>query len=936
MATAVPAVPGPGDDPRRPAWEEPLLKGLAEANLVGVGVGRSSGEVLFANAEMLRLMGRSAADLHAGRLSWLEALSPQSREEVVRRAATAQPPGALAPLEQSFVHQDGSVVHFIGSGAPLPGQDDLHVVVAVDRTAARQAQEDAARAAQALAHLVQSNPFGLVVLDAGLHVQQASQGARLALGLDPGVRGQWLPALMEQRVSAEFAHRAALRLRAVLASGEPYRTPLDAEGASGLAHAFDLRAERVLLSDGRVGVACHFYDLRERRRLEASLRESEARFRSMADSLALIVWVHDAQGRQVWVNDSFCSFFGVTREQLGQDGWTALTHPDDGPGYVDAFALAVQRQTSFHGEVRVQDRQGRWRWIESWAQPRFSGSGEFLGHVGTSADVTDRKATEEALREGRDVIARQHAELELLYRTAPVGLCVLDRELRYVRVNDRLAAINGRPASEHLGRSVQEVLPQLSDQVGALIRQVLQTGQPVTDVELTTSATPGGLDTNTTAGQRSWRVSYVPVPASGDASPGIATVAGVAGVIHETTLERGLERALLEADRRKDAFLATLAHELRNPLAALTHAAHLLQSPVLGEARRAWAGEVVLRQAGQLGRLIDDLMDVSRVTMGRIELRREVLDLADLLGTAAQTAEAMFKARGQHFRVVLPGPGLLRVNGDAARLTQLFQNLLNNAAKYTGEGGHIVLEASLADAGQVRVSVRDDGVGLHGEDLGRIFEMFAQVTASRDRAEGGLGIGLFLVRRLAELHGGRVQASSAGPGCGSEFVVSLPACPSRATPAGADSRDSPDSADAAQASGASVLGLPPTHVEPRPRPREPRRVLVADDNPDMRESLCLLLRGAGCVVRGVADGRSAVQEALDWAPHLVLLDLGMPGLDGHAAAAALRADPRGRALKLVALTGWGQPEDIQRSRVAGFDQHLLKPAALDVLLALLS
>jgi signal transduction histidine kinase/ActR/RegA family two-component response regulator len=372
-----------------------------------------------------------------------------------------------------------------------------------------------------------------------------------------------------------------------------------------------------------------------------------------------------------------------------------------------------------------------------------------------------------------------------------------------------------------------------------------------------------------------------------------------------------LYREVQEADRRKNEFLSMLAHELRNPLAPIRNGVHILRAlggtdPQLREVR-----DMMDRQVQHLVRLVDDLLDLSRITRGKIRLQTEPVDLSGVVARAVETCLPLIDERRQRLSVALP-PQPVRVDGDAVRLAQVVGNLLNNAAKYTEEGGQLWLSAGReGDEGVVRV--RDTGMGIPAEMLASVFDLFTQGDHSLDRSQGGLGIGLTLVRQLVEMHGGRVEAHSEGPGRGSEFLVRLPALPV----------EEPAEAPEPAAPGRPARG-----------PR--RRVLVVDDNRDAAESLALLLGVAGHEARVSHDGPSALAAAAEFRPDAVLLDIGLPGMDGYEVARRLRAETdTGRAL-LVALTGYGQEEDQRRALAAGFDHHLIKPADLDALTALLA
>jgi signal transduction histidine kinase/DNA-binding response OmpR family regulator len=361
-----------------------------------------------------------------------------------------------------------------------------------------------------------------------------------------------------------------------------------------------------------------------------------------------------------------------------------------------------------------------------------------------------------------------------------------------------------------------------------------------------------------------------------------------------------------EANRQKNEFLSMLAHELRNPLAPIRTAVHVLRMEGTDARQQGLARDIIDRQVKQLVRLVDDLLDISRITRGKISLKLEPVPVATVVAAAVEASRPAVEAR-QHRLDVSLTPKPLWVHGDAARLAQILTNLLNNAAKYTDEGGHIWLTAG-QENGEVLVRVRDTGVGIPGEMLATVFNLFTQAERSLDRSQGGLGIGLTLVRRLVEMHGGTVEARSDGPGKGSEFLVHLPALAEAAEP-----QPAAGSSEALSAPGAGS------------------RVLVVDDNVDAAESLAILLRLGGCVVRLAHDGPTALEAAQTFRPEIVLLDIGLPGMDGYEVARRLRTCPASADAVLVAVTGYGQAEDRVRSHQAGFDHHLVKPVDLAAL-----
>jgi CheY-like chemotaxis protein len=344
-------------------------------------------------------------------------------------------------------------------------------------------------------------------------------------------------------------------------------------------------------------------------------------------------------------------------------------------------------------------------------------------------------------------------------------------------------------------------------------------------------------------------------------------------------------------------FLATLAHELRNPLAPLRNAVQILRMQASASPQSQWAQDVIDRQINQMTRLIDDLLDVSRITRNKLELRRERIDLADVVRAAVETSRPLIDAGKHELLVTLPAQPI-PLDADLTRLAQSIANLLNNAARYTEPGGHISLAAE-RQGSDVLISVKDNGVGIPPEMISRIFDMFTQVDRSITRSQGGLGIGLTLVKRLIEMHGGTISAHSDGVGHGAEFLIRLPVAIESTTPS-----TGPDS---------------------RTEPHTSLRILIADDNQDAAVSLGMLCQIAGNEVRTAFDGEEALDVARQFHPDVIILDIGMPKLSGYECARRLREEPWGRSAMLIAVTGWGQDDDRCRSKAAGFDHHIVKP-----------
>jgi signal transduction histidine kinase len=374
---------------------------------------------------------------------------------------------------------------------------------------------------------------------------------------------------------------------------------------------------------------------------------------------------------------------------------------------------------------------------------------------------------------------------------------------------------------------------------------------------------------------------------------------------------RVLERteALREADRRKDEFLAMLAHELRNPLAPIGYAVRILDEADANGPEPVHARRVITRQLSQLSRLIDDLLDVSRISHGVMELKKELVALTDVVELALESCRPRIGAGGIELQVSLP-PGRVVLDGDRVRLAQCLINLVNNSVRHTPAGGKITIQASHHD-GDVVISVEDTGSGIPPESLERVFEMFTRLKRNHGGVEPGLGVGLALVRKIVELHGGAIDARSDGPGRGAEFTIRLPSVPARP--------EAPSPTPPSQPTGA------PRH-----------RILIAEDGRDAADSFGMLLRIMGHEVRIAYDGQEAVTEAGAFRPGVIFMDVGMPRLNGYDAARAIRSQPWGKDIFLIALTGWGQADDRRRSREAGFDRHLTKPVDPEDLGSLLS
>ena len=538
-------------------------------------------------------------------------------------------------------------------------------------------------------------------------------------------------------------------------------------------------------------------------------------------------------------------------------------------------------------EIRLSD--GSVRCILGNATPLLDARGQPHGAVAAFVDITERRQAEEALRESRERLA-------LALEAAGAGRWEFDLESRMAACDTDCYGLWGvRPGLDRLEDWLEVLHPEDREWVHGAWLDAAASG-----VELR-------LEFRVRHPQRGIRWLMVLGRTVRDDGGYPVRMIGLSLDISE---RKQAEEALREADRRKDEFLAILAHELRNPLAPIRNALEVIKltespDPVFQKAR-----DMIERQVAHLVRLIEDLMDVGRITRGRLQLRREPLALAHVLDQVAESIRPQLELTGRTFALTLP-PEPVYVNADRVRLTQVLLNLLDNACKYTGEGGAVHLTAE-RHADEVEIRVSDTGIGIPQEELGGVFQMFARVGAPAPHAQGGLGVGLALARGLVEMHGGRIEARSEGLGRGATLVVRLP-----------------------------LLSEPPPGVfqpdqgEPPPQ-AGPLRILVADDNRDVVESLSLLLELTGYRVQRAYDGLQAVEAVERYRPDLVLLDIGMPNLDGYEACRRIRQQPWGRNLPIVALTGWGQEEHLVRSKAAGFTNHLVKPVDHGDLLRLLA
>lgn len=642
--------------------------------------------------------------------------------------------------------------------------------------------------------------------------------------------------------------------------------------------------------EGYIGLV---HDVTQRKQAEAALQESEERFRTFADNIAQFAWTADELGSVTWYNKRWYEYTGTNWEQMQQRGWEKVVHPDHLGRVNEGLERCRRSGEVWEDTFPLRGKDGQYRWFLSRSVPIRDASGRITCWFGTNTDVTKQRATEEALRDSESRIRH-------LLSLMPMAVYTCDSEGRIAYFNRQAAELWGQEPK--IGDEDQKFCgsyrlwktdgSRVSRDQTPMAQAVLQ-GKSARDVRVIVERP-----------DRSRVTVSVNIDPLYDAS---GQRIGAINVFEDVTERVRAEEALKTADRRKDEFLAMLAHELRNPLAPIRTGLQILRLCGDDHDTAVTTLDMMDRQLRQLVRLIDDLLDISRITRGRIELRRERCELATILSIAVESSRPLIEEADVELTVSTPRQQI-ELDADPARLSQVFSNLLTNAAKYTEPGGHIWLTAERQND-QVVVKVRDTGIGIRADMLSQVFEMFTQVDSGL-RSRGGLGIGLSLVRALVQRHGGTVYAHSDGLGQGSEFIVRLPI--------------------------ASTRAHHHHRVELDAKPRNSLRVLVVDDNEDAAKTLTMLLQLMDHEVRMAHDGLEAIALAEAFRPDLVLLDIGMPNLDGYEAAQRIRSEPWGQEMVLVALTGWGQEEDRQRSKRAGFDHHCVKPLDVDVLRALLA
>ena len=653
-------------------------------------------------------------------------------------------------------------------------------------------------------------------------------------------------------------------------------------------------ADRVFpIGDG--GLAVYTQDVTDRKAAEHRLRVSEERFRSLVTATTQIVWISDATGAGVEDSLTWCAFTGQSFDEW--PGWARLdaVHPDDREATAAAWERAVVTSTPASAEYRLRRYDGDYRWMTMRGVPIMLDAGVVREWICTNTDITDQKRSEAALRESdARYRAATAAVTDLIWTNSADG--VMDAE------QAGWQAFTGQAPDEYRGYGWSAAVHP-------------DDAQPTLDAWSRAVAEKRTFiyEHRVRRHDGEWRLCAVRAVPILCADGRIREWVGVHTDITERRRDEDALRLLTfqlsDADRRKDEFLATLADELRNPLAPIRTGLQLIKLAAGEQTAIEPTRSMMERQVTQMVHLIDDLMDVSRISRGQLELRTQRVALAEVLQSALESSRPLIEQRRHEITVTMPTAPIF-VDADMTRLPQVFLNLLNNAAKYGEPGGHIRLDVETVGS-DVVVRVTDSGIGIAADQLPRIFEMFTQVDRTLEKSHGGLGIGLALAKRLVEMHGGRVEAHSEGPGKGSEFVVHLPVVVDELTT------------------------LAPSDGDSSP-PISSLRVLVVDDNRDGADSLAGMLRILGHDVRTAYDGQDGVDVASTFRPEVIMLDIGMPKLNGLEACRRMRELSWGTSIVMIALTGWGQDEDRRRSREVGFDHHMVKPVDPHSLLQILA
>ena len=627
----------------------------------------------------------------------------------------------------------------------------------------------------------------------------------------------------------------------------------------------------------------------ESARAEEALLDSQKRFESIANLVPDLLWDSQPDGSTNWYNQRWLEYTGQRFEEAIGWGWKAAIHPDDREASARQYEEAVESGTSLRQEHRIRRYDGAYRWFVVSTSPFKDERGQVVRMYGAATDIHESKLAEAAVQESEK-------RFRLAIEATELATWEWNLDTNQVYWNEQHFRLFGmEPQPNPIGPDVfmNHVHPSERERVSHLLQQAIAE-RTVYNTEFCALLEDGSTR---------YMSGYGRIVEERAGQPLL-----ISGVMFDVDERRRTQDALRAADQRKDEFLAMLAHELRNPMATIRSGLQILTITDGKDQTSRDTIAMMNRQTDHLVRMVDDLLDVGRITQGKIELRKERVNLVSLVQQAVASSQSLFEEQGKRLQVNLPSTSIY-LEGDATRLSQVVTNLLTNGVRYTGEQGQVWLSLS-HHPHEAILRVRDNGIGLGADQLSSIFELFVQVDHSTARSKGGLGLGLTLVKRLVALHGGHVEAQSDGLGRGSIFTVHLPTLPVAAEPTATSTPQASDS-------------------------KPSRRILVIDDDADAAFTLAMLLRLTGYEVHTRNSGRTGLEAAEALQPAAILLDIGMPELDGYETCRLLREQAWGQAVVVIALTGYGQAEDRQRTKAAGFDGHLVKPVDLGALTKLL-
>jgi PAS domain S-box-containing protein len=845
------------------------------------------GRVLRANAAWLRSTGLSVAQVLGANILDLLADARDVALAMHERARA----GERVEVPRHARQVQGRETWWDGSIAPIPMDGGVGLLITAREVGppaeeGDQSTEERLRKSIARTNAIVNNVTDNLVL---IEAQRGIGGEILdwrcvhANDRAAGLLGMTREQLIGRTVREVLGARAAAaeeRLNRVLAAGaaERYETELGEQRL--LATIFPVDANTV-------GSAT--LDITDRKRSEHALRESEARYRTLFDSIdegfCIIEVLFDEAGkptdyRFVEVNEAF-------ERQTGLVGATGRRIRELAPSHEEHW-FEIYGRIALTGEAIRFENSARalGRWYDVYA---FRVGAPAQRRVAILFnDVMERHRAEVALRQSE-------ATLDAFFASSTGILNLQDDQLRYLKTDPLTPTYFGLTRETIVGRSMEDLAPEFTEKYGAMMRRVIATGQPELNIEVQ-SPVP------TRQGEVTWwRSSYFPVPITGGKC-GI----GVMGI--EITDLKKAEAALHEADHRKDEFLGMLSHELRNPLAPIRNSIHILRHASAGAELVARAHSAIERQTEHLTRLVDDLLDITRVSRGKIALQRTRLDLREVVRKTTDDLSSMYASAGVELHVEYRTAGPVWIDADPTRMAQVLGNLLQNSLKFTHSGGAVDVTLDRCRE-RAELCVRDNGVGMEPTTVERMFEPFVQADQALARTKGGLGLGLALVKGIVEMHGGSVQARSEGLGRGAEFVVSIPLL---------EGVETPEQERVARAKSGA------------------QRILVIEDNVDSGQSLADILELDGHRVRVAHDGRSGLALAREFKPDVILCDIGLPGLDGYEIAREIRRDDALRSVRLIGLSGYARPGDRQRASAAGFDAHIAKPPDVNELMAVIA